>query len=479
MTCIAQIQPFVQEYAETIADVLEIDVTIVDEEFVRIGGTGLYKQDIGQHLPEGSFFRHILETGKTAAIHGLRDEAACQGCITADKCRELATIGYPIIKDGKPVGVIGIIAFTAEQQQRLIDTSEKLITFLRHMSSLLAGKLILLEANLRLQHQVQEALVAVQQPYFFGKMFGCNKQFISLLQKAEQVAAAASTVLIRGESGTGKELLARAIHDASNRKGKPFVVINCPSIPDNLLESELFGYESGTFTGASRHGKIGKFELATGGTIFLDEIGDLPLALQPKLLRVIQERSVDRLGAANPVPVDIRVIAATNRNLESMVQKGTFRDDLYYRLNVIPLIIPPLRDRREDIGLYLEHFLDQYGKRLNKGRLRLEPNLANWLVHYGWPGNVRQLENIAEYMAAMAKDEMITRNEVPENLINHTNFGFVPELGLQEQLEQYEKAILTRQIAAGATVEQKKQAAERLGISIATLYRKLEKYSLM
>ena len=134
MTCIAQIQPFVQEYAETIADVLEIDVTIVDEEFVRIGGTGLYKQDIGQHLPEGSFFRHILETGKTAAIHGLRDEAACQGCITADKCRELATIGYPIIKDGKPVGVIGIIAFTAEQQQRLIDTSEKLITFLRHIA---------------------------------------------------------------------------------------------------------------------------------------------------------------------------------------------------------------------------------------------------------------------------------------------------------------------------------------------------------
>lgn len=229
----------------------------------------------------------------------------------------------------------------------------------------------------------------------------------------------------------------------------------------------------------SREGKIGKFELAQRGTIFLDEIGDLPLALQPKLLRVIQERTVDRIGGKKPIPVDVRVIAATNRDLESMIENGVFRSDLYYRLNVISLYVPPLRERRDDVEIYLRHFLNKYGEPLGKVIWKVDPVLMRWLKNYSWPGNIRELENIAEYLVLMAQSDSITFAEMPRNLIEKEGGSISPGLSLQERLGDYEKSVLANCSPRGSSLDIKKCAAKELGISLATLYRKLEKYKLI
>ncbi len=478
MTCIAEIQAFVQEYAATIAEVLELDVTIVDEDCVRIGGTGPYFHSLGQAVPSGSFFRKILQTGQPGIIDSAQRGEACHGC-SVHKCEELATMGIPIFMRGKPVGVIGIMAFTAEQQRKIADTSSKLWGFLNHMSSLLESKLLLIEANQRLEQQVRETMEVMNKNCCFGTMIGRSHAFTRLVQEAKQIAPGHSTVLIRGESGTGKELLAKAIHSESKRSRRPFIVVNCPSIPDNLLETELFGYEGGAFTGAKSKGKPGKFELADQGTIFLDEIGDLPLSLQPKLLRVLQEKTIERIGGRHPIPVDVRVIAATNRGLEDMVRQGTFREDLYYRLNVIPLFIPPLRQRKEDTELYLEHFVTKYAHPLDKPDLKIEPQLKQWFKDYQWPGNIRQLENVVEYMVNMVKGQVISFQALPYYLAQEDRgMRTVSGLGLEQQLAQFEQKLLTSCLPRGASLEDKKRAAKELGISLATLYRKLEKYQL-
>lgn len=478
MAGIRQIQDFVQEYAETIAQVLEVNVTIVDEACIRLGGTGPYAKKIGQLVPHGSFFRRILETGEPGIIRDEDRSEACRSCTTAGECLELATMGFPILKGGVPVGVIGIMAFTAEQKERILTSSANLWSFLTHMSSLLESKLMLLEANQKLQYQVQEVMEAAGLTYTFGTMIGRSPGFKELIREAGQIAPGNSTVLIRGESGTGKELLAGAIHSSSRRQGQPFTVVNCPSIPETLLESELFGYEAGAFTGANKEGRAGKFELASGGTLFLDEIGDLPISLQPKLLRVIQERTVERIGGTRPIPVDVRLIAATNRDLEAMVEQGTFRADLYYRLNVIPLNILPLRERREDIDLYLRFFLEEHGKRLNKPIGPPDPELIRWAREYAWPGNVRQLENVAEYIVNMAGSGSVGIGNLPRALFGPE--GRVPkvDVGLDEQVAGFEKSILAQYIHEGSSLEEKRRAAKALKISLATLYRKLDKYGI-
>lgn len=470
-------QDFVQEYAETIADVLEIDVTIVNEDCIRIAGTGPHASNVGKPVPHGSFFRKVLKTGEPGFIFDKTTNAECRSCATIAACRELATMGFPLRKRGRPVGVIGIIAFNPQQKNKLMTATTKLLSFLNHMSSLLESKFIMLEANQRLQCQVQEAMQAVNRTYSFGTMIGRDRNFVNLLHKAQQVSNSISTVLIRGESGTGKELLARATHSESERKKQPFIVVNCPSIPENLLESELFGYEAGAFTGASKRGKIGKFELAHQGTIFLDEIGDLPLSLQPKLLRTIQEKVIERVGGSGPVPVDVRVVAATNRDLESMVRDGAFREDLYYRLNVIPLFIPPLRERKDDIGLYLEYFLQKYGNLLQKEKLKIDLALIHWLKSYHWPGNVRQLENVVEYMVNMVRSDTVGVRELPYYLSHSEEVEHVG-LGLDEQIAEYEKSILMSYLKPESSVDDKMQIAKQLKISLATLYRKMGRHNL-
>ena len=312
-------------------------------------------------------------------------------------------------------------------------------------------------------------------------IFGRSKQIQKLKQDVKKIAISTSTVLITGESGTGKELFARAIHDESNRKDKPFIAINCGAIPDMLLESELFGYAKGAFTGADPMGKMGKFEFANKGTILLDEIGDMPLYLQTKLLRVLQERTIVRIGSNKIIDIDVRVIAATNKDLVKAIKENEFREDLYYRLNVIPFEIPPLRERKEDIKLLIETFIEKYCKLFNKNFLdiKLGENIWNIFYNYEWPGNVRELENTVEYIInMMGTDGIITKEILPKSIfIKKTNiFDNEGEIFTLKYLEK--NAIKNALEKYGTTTEGKKKAAMKLGIGIATLYRKIEEYNL-
>src|SRR5579862_2449153 len=245
----------------------------------------------------------------------------------------------------------------------------------------------------------------------FERIIGSSPALIAVLEEVERVAPVDSTVLIRGETGTGKELIARAIHNASPRSGQPLIKLNCAAIPFDLLESELFGHERGAFTGAIAQ-KIGRFELADKGTLFLDEVGDIPPALQPKLLRVLQEQEFERLGSTRTHQVDVRLVAATNRNLMEMANRGDFRSDLYYRLNVFPVLLPPLRERREDIPALVTHFVDIYGRRMGREIEQIPPTTMSALTSYDWPGNVRELQNLIE-RAVILSDDGVLPNPLP------------------------------------------------------------------
>jgi transcriptional regulator with PAS, ATPase and Fis domain len=312
-------------------------------------------------------------------------------------------------------------------------------------------------------------------------ILGGSKQIQKLKQSVKKIAISTSTVLITGESGTGKEMFARAIHNESNRNDKPFIAINCGAIPDMLLESEFFGYAKGAFTGADPMGKIGKFEFANKGTILLDEIGDMPLYLQTKLLRVLQERSITRIGSNRTIDIDVRVVATTNKDLVKAIKENKFREDLYYRLNVIPLEIPPLRERKEDIKLLIEAFIEKYCNLFNKNfsSIKFGSGTQQILYNYKWPGNVRELENTVEYIINMvATDGIITKEILPENMFhNETDILYNDnEVLTLKSLEKNAIKIALKKY--GSTTEGKKIAAKKLGIGIATLYRKIEEYKL-
>lgn len=311
--------------------------------------------------------------------------------------------------------------------------------------------------------------------YTIDDILGVSDTISQIRERAKVVAASKSTVLIRGESGTGKEMLARSIHNLSSRQQGMFMAINCTAIPETLLESELFGYEEGAFTGARKGGKIGKFELANKGTLFLDEIGDMPLFLQAKILRVLQERQVERVGGIAPIPVDVRVITATHRNLEEMMAKGEFREDLYYRINVIPIDIKPLRERKEDLEILCEHFISGFNQQLNKNVQFLSEGFRRRLYEYGWPGNVRELQNIIEYAMNLVEDSTLTEEHLSPRLKNIEIQDYLKRFNL-ENVEK--ETILRCYQSHGAGVQGKERAAKALGIGIATLYRKLARYNI-
>ncbi|MGE5485013.1 MAG: sigma-54 interaction domain-containing protein [Ignavibacteriales bacterium] len=324
-----------------------------------------------------------------------------------------------------------------------------------------------------------------ERQFRFEDILGSSDCMRKVKEVARSIARGDSTILIQGESGTGKELFARAIHYESLRRRGPFVAINCAAIPEAILESELFGYEEGAFSGARRGGKPGKFELAHDGTIFLDEIGDVPLHLQAKLLRAIEDRMVDRLGGTRPKPVDIRIIAATNKDLRQLAATGEFREDLYYRLAVIPIVIPPLRKHREDIPEYAAYFIREYSRALGKVVEGIEPQALDALTLYQWPGNIRELANALEYAVNLVKDEVIGIDCLPSQVVSAA-VGGPSSSGLREAGEMVlpAKRRVTRQdlVTAlgtyGRSTKAKEAVAAAFGISRATLYRKLKEYGL-
>ncbi|SHI51007.1 PAS domain S-box-containing protein [Dethiosulfatibacter aminovorans DSM 17477] len=317
-------------------------------------------------------------------------------------------------------------------------------------------------------------LSIVDLPTSFDDILGNSESMVSLKENAKQIADSSSTVLIQGESGTGKELLARAIHNFGEYRNKPFIAVNCAAIPDNLLESELFGYEEGAFSGARKGGKLGKFQLAHEGTIFLDEIGEMPLHLQPKILRVLQEKEIEKLGGTGTIPINVRVIAATNKNLEELIKEGKYREDLFYRLNVIPFKMIPLRERKEDIPLLLEYFLHKYNDTLGKSIKGYTMEAEKTLTNYKWKGNVRELQNVVEYMVNMSSEEYLIYENIPLNVREHMESGKREEVEIPK-LDDVLKELIQKAIGVyGDTVEGKTLAAKALGISRATLYRKLK-----
>ena len=575
----------IQNIADAIESVLNIDVTIVDENLIRIAGTGKYIEKIGEKI-YGYAFRKSLEDKSTITIYDPSNSSICKECNRFSRCNEYGEICCPIVCDEKAYGVIGLIAFSENQRAMMEKNGEEMVNFLNRMADLLSGKLkaAIKSYELDLEKKKLETLVdnmdkAVVSIDITGKIEKYNRKFekmfeiksditgknvfsvlefikkpepdrmkngkmsslfqtskgktvkgiynisritlngelkgyvIDFTDKKETIknynrmnkdyrimidsiigesdimkkvknetliaAKGTSTVLITGESGTGKELFARAIHNHSDRVDNPFIAVNCAAIPDSLLESELFGYEEGAFTGARKGGKLGMFEIAHKGSIFLDEIGDMSLHLQSKLLRVLQERELNKIGSKSNVYIDVRVIAATNRNLEKMVREGKFREDLYYRLNVIPIELPSLRERKGDIPLLINHMIKDYAKKLGKDVDGIENEALVILENYSWPGNVRELQNIIEYCVNMAQKNIITAEILPQNMFEKKSSDVSDNDDIVVKLDDLEKHEIMKALKKYSGYKKDKElAAEALGISRATLYRKIEKYRI-
>lgn len=338
-------------------------------------------------------------------------------------------------------------------------------------------------AHKHLQQENQQLRTELNRKYKFDQIIGASEAIQAVLRLVERVADAESTVLIHGETGTGKELIARAVHYNSSRATGPFVPINCGAIPGELLESELFGHVKGAFTGAIAN-RVGRFEMADGGTIFLDEIGDMDPTLQVKLLRALQEKCFEPVGSTKTVQTNVRVIAATNVNLEEAVEKGRFREDLFYRLNVIPINIPPLRERKSDIPLLLKHFMDTFGKVRGRGLTGISEEALECLVHYPWPGNIRELENLMERMTILKGQGTLEVVDLPlkykagKAIPQEVGVVDIPEMGLDfnSAVDSYENALILR--ALEKTGWNRNQAAMLLKLNRTTLVEKIKKKGL-
>jgi len=330
------------------------------------------------------------------------------------------------------------------------------------------------EENKRLWEEIDKS-------YSFGNIIGKSKGMREIYKMIRQIANSKSTVLIMGESGTGKELISRAIHYNSNRKNFPFITINCAAIPETLIESELFGHERGAFTDAIRT-KKGLFEEADGGTLFLDEIGELSLATQAKILRFLEEREFNRVGGSKMIKVDVRLITATNKDLTQLIKNGGFREDLYYRINVVPITLPPLRERKEDIPLLVEHFIKKFNEENHKNVKGVQPETLDLMMNYEWPGNVRELENLMERVIALTPNEYIQPKEIPFSLVNISKTNGLKESILSGQIpflkaeEEFEREVILDALKRSNNVQS--HAASILGISRRILKYKMDKLGI-
>ncbi len=335
--------------------------------------------------------------------------------------------------------------------------------------------------NYRLIKENRLLKKALSDRFRYGNIVGKSKPMLRIYDLIEKVADSKASVLITGPSGTGKELIAKAIHFSSSRKNGPFVSINCGALTETLLESELFGHERGAFTGAVAM-KKGRFELADGGTLFLDEVGDMPPSLQVKLLRVLQEMEFERVGGTKTIKVDVRVISASNRNIKGDVASGKFREDLFYRLNVIQIEVPPLKERRDDIPLLVKHFLDKYSNDEGRGQVELHPEVWKAFYNYDWPGNVRELENVIERAVVLSSGGVITTDDLPEELagakVELEAERFVPPgMPLPQALEKIEERLIRKALSECDYVQA--HAAAKLGITKSLMQHKMKKYNIV
>lgn len=573
-----QIQDTVIKYTEVISNVVNVDVEIIDKDFNRIAGTGVYKDNIGNNIHnEGYVYGEVIRTGKPHVIDRPGLDPLCDKCIRKNNCLEKLELSTPIKFNNEIIGVIGLICSTEERKINLVNKMDSYMQFLDQISEFISNKIyehqekerskklifmlkeiidnvdkgiIVLDENEHILHMNNSALkqlklnpeynsetikIISKNEFIFGEeeflvnigdreysligqlipmpdivpdynkvfmfnqlrklkneayeitnahqviriddIIGNSKEMQAIKKKIVKAASSNSTILITGESGTGKELVARAIHSESRRRDMPFIAVNCGAIPDTLIESEFFGYVKGAFSGANPNGRIGKFELANKGIIFLDEIGDMPLHLQVKILRVIQERKIVRIGSNQVIDLDIRVIAATNKDLKQLIKENKFREDLYYRLNVVPVHIPPLRERKEDIEPIAMNLIQNYNGMFDKYVHTISPAAKEILVEYPWPGNIRELENTIECMISLADESgILIKENIPQNILEYkAGKDFTNKNDKIRSLKEIETEYILKALEFyGDDTKGKKAAADKLGIGIATLYRKLE-----
>jgi Nif-specific regulatory protein len=416
-------------------------------------------------------FRNVMESGDAAFIHQVSREASL-GFLSTDN--ERALIAVPV-KFGKKI--LGILAMEFAYRTN-ISPAEK-IKILTLIGSLIAQNVrveqILASERQKLIDENSHLRQELKERYEFSHIIGNSNPMKHVYDQVTQVARSNATVLLRGESGTGKEMIANAIHYNSLRSKRAFVKVNCAALPDTLIESELFGHEKGAFTGADR-AKKGRFEMADGGTLFLDEIGDLPLQTQIKLLRVLQEREFERLGGTGTIKSNIRLITATNKNLEEAIAQGTFREDLYYRLNVFTIFLPPLRQRKSDILLLAEHFLEKFEREHGKRIRRISTPAIDMLMAYHFPGNVRELENAIERAVLVCDANVIHGHHLPPTLQTAENSGTVTDMSLKTAVEAFERDMI--QDALKSSRGNVAKAAKQLDSSERIIGYKIKKYEI-
>ncbi|TQR11394.1 sigma-54 interaction domain-containing protein [Psychrobacillus lasiicapitis] len=450
-------------------DILEIilnsayeGVTVVDKNGIIVEFNDAYSRFISVDKKD-AIGRPVSEViDNTNLHHTVKTGISERGVIQYIQGQPMVVHRIPLWKEGVLVGAVGMLIF--EGVTELYRIYERFLEKTAQTGKINSQKLV---ENTKVSNSTLDRII------------GTSDAIANLKRMTRKVAKTEATVLISGESGTGKEMFAHSIHDLSHYTQGPFISVNCGAIPDHLFESELFGYEEGAFTGAKKGGKPGKLELAESGTIFLDEIGEMPQMMQTKLLRVLQEKVFERVGGIKPIQLKARVVAATNRNLKEMVQSGTFREDLYYRINVIELAIPPLRKRSEDIPILIAHFLTDICKKYEMAEKEITENAISSLMNYEWYGNIRELANIIEKVVILTDGNVIDSHHLP-NYIKGQHFSSIPSLSpinqLKEEDDNKEKEIIIQ--AMKDSGGNKSKAADRLGIHRTTLYKKLKKHGL-
>lgn len=437
---------------------------------------GYTKEEVerGVYRPGEGIIGTVVQTGSPIIIQDIRNEPRFLNRTGANRnilTNRVSFICIPIIVDNSVIGAISVDIINNSGRD-LSEEFHMLTTISIMISQAVNSKMEMIRRERRLKEENAALRSKIESTIISSKIIGKSRAIRELYEKIVLVSNTDTTVLILGESGTGKELIADAIVENSNRKDKPYIKVNIASLPKNLIEAELFGYERGAFTGAIGT-KKGKFEAANGGTIFIDEIGDLDLDLQVHLLRVLQNKTIDRVGGIEPIAVDVRVIAATHRDLDLMVEKGLFRQDLYYRLNIFQIYSPPLRERKSDIVLLADHFLDFYSKKLNKEVKRITQEAIDLLVNYNWPGNVRELENCIERAVILCKEDSLRSYHLPPSLQKGTA---TKSLSFEERVSQFEREIIIDALAN--TNGNVSQAAKELGTTKRIISYKMNKLGI-
>jgi len=462
-----------------LGDLLEMErgsVFLLDDgtkELRIVAAHGLTKDQIekGKYKTGEGIVGRVLEKGYPVVVPDVEEEPLFLNKTGSRIKRSgISFLCVPIKFKGESIGVLSADRIFKD---RAITINED-IRVLEIVASIIAQHVILWRHYKKSEQEKENLKLELKGKYSLPNIIGTSDKMQEVFEAVHRVANSKATVLLYGESGTGKELIAKAIHYMSPRTKGPFIRFNCASIPEGLLESELFGHEKGAFTGAINARK-GRFELACGGTILLDEVGDLPITLQPKILRVLQEKEFERVGGERTIKVDVRLIAATSRNLEELVSKGKFREDLYYRLNVVPLFMPALRERKEDIPHLTEHFLKRFNEENDKN-VSISPESLRILIGYSWPGNVRELENTMERLVVMSNGKSIEPSDLPINIRLLSSKGVLQKDSLKTGIEDMEKSSILHALEETGWVQAK--AARVLGITSRQIGYKMKKYDI-